>query len=53
MRILAISTLFPTPEMTNHGIFVRNRLTAMSAEKDCNISIINITLFEASKALLE
>lgn len=41
MRILAISTLFPTPEMPNHGIFVRNRLTAMSAEKDCNISIIN------------
>tara|TARA_Y100000310_G_scaffold126785_1_gene125794 strand:+ start:8912 stop:10162 length:1251 start_codon:yes stop_codon:yes gene_type:complete len=29
MNILAISTLFPTPTMPNHGIFVRNRLAAM------------------------
>ena len=29
MNILAISTLFPSPTMPNHGIFVKNRLIAM------------------------
>ncbi|MDO6720377.1 glycosyltransferase [Psychrosphaera sp. 1_MG-2023] len=38
-RILAISYLFPNSEQPNHGIFVLNRLTAMS--KYADVTIIN------------
>lgn len=41
MHILALSTLFPTPKMPNHGIFVYNRLIAMSRIDDVKITIIN------------
>jgi len=40
MKILSISSLFPTPLMKNHGVFVENRLLAM-AETDNDISVIN------------
>lgn len=40
MRILAISTLFPTPNMPNHGVFVYNRLNAM-AEEGAEVVVIN------------
>lgn len=40
MRILAISTLFPTPNMPNHGVFVYNRLNAM-ANEGAEVVVIN------------
>lgn len=40
MRILAISTLFPTPDMPNHGVFVYNRLNAMASE-GAEVVVIN------------
>ncbi len=40
MNILAISTLFPTQTMPNHGIFVRNRLEAMAKEGH-RITVVN------------
>lgn len=40
MRILAISTLFPTPSMPNHGVFVYNRLNAM-ANEGAEVVVIN------------
>jgi teichuronic acid biosynthesis glycosyltransferase TuaC len=41
MHILAISSLFPTPDMPNHGIFVFNRLGAMASLPDTQMTIIN------------
>lgn len=41
MNILAISTLFPTPDMPNHGVFVYNRLNAMAKEEGVSITVIN------------
>jgi teichuronic acid biosynthesis glycosyltransferase TuaC len=40
MRILSISSLFPTVGLPNHGIFVYNRLQAM-AEEGADITVIN------------
>lgn len=39
MKILAISYLFPNSALPNHGIFVKNRLTAVS--KYAEVKIIN------------
>jgi teichuronic acid biosynthesis glycosyltransferase TuaC len=41
MHILAISTLFPTPDMPNHGVFVFNRLGAMANLPNTKMTIIN------------
>ena len=39
IRILALSFLFPNPAQPNHGVFVRNRLAALSRYAD--VSVIN------------
>jgi glycosyltransferase involved in cell wall biosynthesis len=41
MNILSISTLFPTPDMPNHGIFVYNRLKAMAKISGNHITVLN------------
>lgn len=41
MKILSISSLFPTPDMKNHGVFVENRLLSMSQIEGNELSIIN------------
>jgi glycosyltransferase involved in cell wall biosynthesis len=41
MNILSISTLFPTPDMPNHGIFVYNRLKAMAKIHGNHITVLS------------
>ena len=41
MNILSISTLFPTPDMSHHGIFVRNRLAALHNISGVDVTVIN------------
>ena len=41
MNILAISTLFPSESMPQHGIFVFNRLNAMANLDGVNITVLN------------
>lgn len=41
MNILAISTLYPTPDMPHHGLFVHNRLAAMHAEPGIQVTVLN------------
>lgn len=41
MNILAISTLFPTMENCHHGVFVKNRLAAMSKQDGVTINVCN------------
>jgi teichuronic acid biosynthesis glycosyltransferase TuaC len=41
MNILSISTLFPTPAMPHHGVFVKNRLMAMASNNNVNVTIVN------------
>ncbi|APD92402.1 hypothetical protein BM525_21325 (plasmid) [Alteromonas mediterranea] len=40
-RILAISTLFPTDKLAHHGVFVFNRLKAMSALSNTEVTVCN------------
>lgn len=40
-RILAISTLFPTDTLPHHGVFVLNRLKAMSAFPGTKVTVCN------------
>lgn len=41
LRVLAISTLFPSPEAPHHGVFVFNRLNAMKRLNGVSVSVIN------------
>lgn len=41
MNILAISSLYPTPDMGHHGLFVHNRIAAMHAEPGVQVTVIN------------
>lgn len=41
LNILSISTLFPTPDMAHHGIFVQNRLDALAKLPDTRVTVIN------------
>lgn len=52
MRILAISTLFPTPNMPNHGVFVYNRLNAM-ANEGAEVVVINPLPWSPAHALFK
>lgn len=41
MKILSLSTLFPTSTMPNHGVFVKNRLCAMASISGVDLTVIN------------
>jgi teichuronic acid biosynthesis glycosyltransferase TuaC len=41
MTTLAISSLFPTPEQPNHGIFVLNRINAMIKHSGEDVVVLN------------
>lgn len=41
MKVLSISSLYPTPSMPNHGIFVHNRLNAMNSIDDVEVVVVN------------
>lgn len=41
MKILSVSSLFPVPDLLHHGVFVRNRLSAMAQELSTTITVVS------------
>lgn len=37
MKVLSISTLFPYPDLLHHGVFVKNRLSAMAKKESVTV----------------